>query len=138
MNKANTSGKETSFLDLSLKLTDSDVHINVDYKYDDFGFPIVNFPWLSGDVPRLHRKEFTFLSWLDLQGVVLPLLNFHSKIFTSKLLTQGYRYHKLRKIFGKFFRLNSKLLSKFGGYRFNHMFLKESLTRSYTVIWSTN
>ena len=53
VNKANTSGKETSFLDLSLKLTDSDVHINVDYKYDDFGFPIVNFPWLSGDVPRL-------------------------------------------------------------------------------------
>ena len=33
---------------------------------------------------------------------------------TSKLLTQGYRYHKLRKTFGKFFRSYSDLLSKFG------------------------
>ena len=33
---------------------------------------------------------------------------------TSKLLTQGYRYHKLRKTFGKFFRSYSELLSKFG------------------------
>ena len=29
-------------------------------------------------------------------------------------LTQGYRYHKLRKTFGKFFRSYSELLSKFG------------------------
>ena len=34
--------------------------------------------------------------------------------FASKLLTQGYRYHKLRKTFGKFFRSYSELLSKFG------------------------
>ena len=33
---------------------------------------------------------------------------------TSKLLTQGYRYHKLQKTFGKFFRSYSYLLSKFG------------------------
>ena len=41
---------------------------------------------------------------------------FHSKILQiiSKLLTQGYRYHKLRKTFGKFFRSYSELLSKFG------------------------
>ena len=32
---------------------------------------------------------------------------------TSKLLTQGYRHHKLRKIFGKFFRSYSELLSTF-------------------------
>ena len=35
-------------------------------------------------------------------------------LITSKLLTQGYRYHKLRKTFGKFFRSYSELLSKFG------------------------
>ena len=37
---------------------------------------------------------------------------------TSKLLTQGYRYHKLRKTFGKFFRSYSQLLSKFGDISF--------------------
>ena len=53
MNKANSSDKETSFLDLNIKVTGSDVHTSVYNKSDDFGFPIVYFPWLSGDVHRL-------------------------------------------------------------------------------------
>ena len=53
LNKANTSNKETSFIDLNIKVIGSDVHNSVYDKCDDFGFPIVNFPWLSGDVPRL-------------------------------------------------------------------------------------
>ena len=36
----------------------------------------------------------------------------------SKLLTQCYIYHKLRKTFGKFFRSYSELLSKFGAISF--------------------
>ena len=53
LNKANTSDKETSFLDLNIKVIGSDIRTSVHDKRDDFGFPIVNFPWLSGDVPRL-------------------------------------------------------------------------------------
>ena len=53
LNKANTSDKETSFLDLNIKVIDSDIHTSVYDKRDDFGFHIVNFQWLSGDVPRL-------------------------------------------------------------------------------------
>ena len=53
LNKANTSDKETSFLDLNIRIIGSDIHTSVYDKRDDFGFPIVNFPWLSGDVPRL-------------------------------------------------------------------------------------
>ena len=37
---------------------------------------------------------------------------------TSKLLTQGYRYHKLGKTFGKFFRSYSESLSKFSAISF--------------------
>ena len=51
LNKANTSDKETSFLDLNIKVIGSDVHTSIYDKRDDF--PIVNFPWLNGDVPRL-------------------------------------------------------------------------------------
>ena len=50
LNKANTSDKE---LDLNIKVIGSDIHTSVYDKRDDFGFLIVNFPWLSGDVPRL-------------------------------------------------------------------------------------
>ena len=51
----------------------------------------------------------------------------HSKNLqiTSKLLTQGYRYHKLRKTFGKFFRSYSEPLSKFGAISLNEYVSKE-------------
>ena len=42
----------------------------------------------------------------------------------SKLLTQGYIYHKLRKTFGKFFRSYSELLSKFGDISFQEYLSK--------------
>ena len=38
--------------------------------------------------------------------------------------TQGYRYHKLRKTFGKFFRSYSELLSKFGDISFQEYVFK--------------
>ena len=56
----------------------------------------------------------SFLSWLDLLGVALAFRISKNLQLTSKLLTQGYRYHKLRKTFGKFFRSYTDLLSKFG------------------------
>ena len=56
LNKANTSDKETSFLDLNIKVIGSDIHTSVYDKRDGFRFPIVNFPWLSDDVPRLPSK----------------------------------------------------------------------------------
>ena len=52
--------EETSFLDLNIKVIGSDIHTSVYDKRDDFGFPIVNFPWLSGDVPRLHHTYLHF------------------------------------------------------------------------------
>ena len=53
LNKANTSDKETSFLDFSMKVIGSNIHTRAYDKREDFGFLIVNFPWLTGDDPRL-------------------------------------------------------------------------------------
>ena len=53
LNKENTSDIDTSFLELNIKVIGSDIHTSVYDKRHDFGFPIVNIPWLSGDVPRL-------------------------------------------------------------------------------------
>ena len=39
--------------------------------------------------------------------------NTRNKIVTAKLLKQGYRYHKLRKTFSKFYRRHYDLESKF-------------------------
>ena len=39
--------------------------------------------------------------------------NPHNKSLTAKLFQQGYRYHKLRKTFSKFYRRHYELVSKF-------------------------
>ena len=39
--------------------------------------------------------------------------NARNKCLTAKLLQQGYRYHKLRKNFTKFYRRHYELISKF-------------------------
>ena len=120
LNKANTSDKETSFLDFNIKVIGSDIHTSVYDKCDDFGFPFVNFPWLSGDVPRLSSYGFNISQLVRFASCCTSILDFHSKNLqiTSKLLTQGYRYHKLRNTFGMFFRSYSQLLSKFGDISF--------------------
>ena len=39
--------------------------------------------------------------------------NARNKCLTAKLLNQGYRHHKLRKAFSKFYRRHYQLISKF-------------------------
>ena len=39
--------------------------------------------------------------------------NARNKLLTGKLLLQGYRYHKLRKTFSKFYRRHYELVSKY-------------------------
>ena len=126
LNKANTSDKETSFLDLNIKVIGSDIHTSVNDKRDDFGFPIVNFPWLCGDVPRLPSYGIYISQLVRFARCCTSVFDFHSKNLqiTSKLLIQGYRYHKLRKTFGKFFRSYSELLSKFGDISFQEYVFK--------------
>ena len=87
---------------------------------NDFGFPIVNFPWLSGAVPRLPSYGIYISQLVRFARYCTGVFYFHSKNpqNTSKLLTQSYRYHKLRKTFGKFFRSYSELLSNFGAILF--------------------
>ena len=87
---ANTSDKETSFLDLNIKVIGSVIHTSVYDKRDDFGFPIVYFPWLSGDVTRLPSYGI-YISQLVRFARCTSVLDFHSKNLqiTSKLLTQG-------------------------------------------------
>ena len=105
-NKANASDKETSFLDLNIKVVGSNIHTSVYDKRDDVGYPIVNFTWLSGEVPRLPSYGIYISQLVRFARCCTSVFDFHSKNLqiTSKLLTQGYRYHKLRKMFWKFFR----------------------------------
>ena len=80
LNKANTSDKETSLLDINTQVIGSDIHTSVYDERDDFGFPIVNFPWLSGDVPRLPSYGVLHMSRLvRFARCCTSISDFHSK-----------------------------------------------------------
>ena len=108
LNKANTSDTEAPFLDLHLSISNG-------YKRDDFDFDIVNFPFLDGDVPRSTSYGVYIFQLIRFARVSSHVVDFNArnKSLTAKLLQQGYRYHKLRKTFAKFYRRHYELVSKF-------------------------
>ena len=84
-------------------------------KRDVFDFEIVNFPFLDGDVPRstCYGVYISQLIRFARASSYVADFNTRNKLLTQKLLKQGYRYHKLRKTFSKFYRRYYDLISKF-------------------------
>ena len=86
-------------------------------KRDDFDFDIVtcNFPFLDGGVPRRPSYGVYISQLIRFARVCSHVDDFNTrnKCLTAKLLKQGYRYHKLRKAFSKFYRRHYELISNF-------------------------
>ena len=63
--------------------------------------------------PVLPLTGFTFLNLFGLlECLVTWLISIPVVSLIAKLLQQGYRYHKLRKTFSKFYRRHYELVSK--------------------------
>ena len=75
----------------------------------------VNFPFLDGDVPRRASYGVYISHLIRFARVCNHVADFSelNKCLTAKLLQQGYRYHKLRKTFSKFYRRHYELISKY-------------------------
>ena len=101
LNKANVSDTEASFLDLHLSLSDGFVQTKIFNKRNDFDFDIANFPFLDGDVPRSTSYGVYISQLIRFARLSSHVGDFNTrnKVFTAKLLRQGYRYHKLHKAF---------------------------------------
>ena len=115
LNKANTSDTEAPFLDLHLSISTGFVSPKIYDKRDDFDFDMVNFPFLDGDVPRSTSYGVNISQLIRFARVSSHVADFNAcnESLTAQLLQQGYRYHKLRKIFSKFYRRHYELVSKF-------------------------
>ena len=113
LNKANTSDTEAPFLDLLLSNSNGFVSSKIYDRRDDFD--IVNFPFLDGDVPHStsYGVYISQLTWFARVSSHVANFNARNKSLTAKLLQQGYRYHRLRKTFSKFYRRHYELVSKF-------------------------
>ena len=93
-------------MDLHLSISDCFVRTKLFDKRDDFDFDIVNISFLDGDIPR-STSYGIYISQLNRFARVfshVDNLNTRNKVLTAKPLRQGYRYHKVRKAFSKFYR----------------------------------
>ena len=115
LNKANASDNEAAFLDLNLSIYNDTVSTKIYDKRDDFDFDIVNFPFLDGDVPRRPSYGVYISQLIRFARASSHVDDFNNRnrFLTAKLLKQGYRYHKLRKAFSKFYRRHFELIKKY-------------------------
>ena len=115
LNKANSSDTEAPFLVLNLSITNGIVSSKIYDKRDDFNFEIVNIPFLDGDVPRSPSYGVYISQLIRFARVCSNVDDFNNRnlFLTAKLLKQGYRYHKIRKAFAKFYHRHSELIVKY-------------------------
>ena len=108
-------------------------------KRDDFDFDIVNFPFLDGDVPRRASYGVYISQLIRFARVCNHVTDFHArnKSLTAKLLQQGYRYHKLRKTFSRFYRRHYELISKYN-VGLKTLLLRVFRNQNFMVTWFTN
>ena len=73
----------------SYSCVDDDFDLSFHVKRDDFGFLIVNFPWLSGDIHQLPSYGNYISQMIRFDRYCASLLDFHAKTLqiTSKLLS---------------------------------------------------
>ena len=136
LNKANTSDKGTSFLDLNVKLLVVTFipAFTTNAMTSDF-LSLISHTWVV-TFQDSHRTVFTFRSWLDLLGVVLAFWISILKI--SKLLQNCW--HRVLDITSFEKHLESSLDHTLNFcrnlviFRSRNISQKESLTRSSTVI----
>ena len=105
LNKANSSDTEAPFLNLSI--TNGIVSSKINDKRDDFNF--------DGDVPRSPSYGVYISQLICFARVCSNVDDFNNRnlFLTAKLLKQGYRYHKIRKAFSKFYHRHSELIIKY-------------------------
>ena len=101
LNKANTTDTEAPFSDLHLSISNGFISSKIYDKREDFDFDIVNFPFLNGDVPRRPSYGVYISQLIRFARVCSHVDDFNTrnKCLTAKLLKQGYRYHKLKRLF---------------------------------------
>ena len=75
----------------------------------------MNFPFLDGDVPRSTSNGVYISQLIRFARVSSQVDDFNTrnKVLIAKLLRQGYRYHKIRRAFSKFYQRHFDTVSKY-------------------------
>ena len=106
LSEANTSGAGALFLGLRLSVSGGFVSSGIYDKRDDFGFDIVGFPFLDGDVPRRPSYGVYISQLIRFARVCSHVddISTRNKCLAAGLLRQGCRCRGLGGAFSKFYR----------------------------------
>ena len=82
---------------------------------NDFYHEIVNSPFYDGDVPCPLSNRVYISQLFRFARVCCNVNNFTNirPFLTARLLKQGNRYHKIRKLFSKFYHIHTDLIVKY-------------------------
>jgi hypothetical protein len=112
--------QQVHFLDLDILITGPCFSYSIYDKRDNFDFPIVSFPDLSGNIPS-RQSYGVFISQLVrfARGCLL-FKDFKSRaiLLTTKLLSQHFLLHRLQAAYTKFCFRHKSLILKYGIYPF--------------------
>ena len=115
LNKANSDNHHCPFLDINFQISHGKLNTKIYDKRDDFSFPIVNYPFLDGDVPLAPSYGVYISQLVRFARVCNNVSDFNERnlFIREKLLQQGFRYHKLVKTFTKFYYRYETLVQKY-------------------------
>ena len=107
---------QANYLDLSIEIKSGKIHTSLFDKRDAFGFTIVNFPDLSGNIPE-KQSYGVFVSQLIRYGRCYQDLEDcckRTRLLVDRLVRQNFSLHQLARTFEKFAESNYELLFKYG------------------------
>ena len=108
--------QKVNFLDLHLEIKNQQFFYCLFDKRDNFNFPIVNFPCLSGNIPTRQSYSVFLAQLIRYCRGCQYAQDFHSrtKILTLKLLKQCFLLPQLQRTYSKFLDKYLPILLKYG------------------------
>ena len=107
--------QEVNYLDLHLEIKDSTIQYQLFDKRDKFGFAIVNFPDLSGNIPTSQSYGVFISQLVRYARCCQKFVNFKDRTLNlvQRLVKQNFKFTKLCHSFTKFSKKYSHLLKKY-------------------------
>ena len=109
--------KSASYLDLHLEIdNEGRLKTKLYDKRDDFSFPIVNFPFLSSNIPAAPAYGVYISQLIRYSRACISYHDFLSRglLLTRKLLNQEFQMVKLKSSLRKFYGRHHELVDRYG------------------------
>lgn len=107
---------QANYLDLSIEIKNGKIHTSLFDKRDAFGFAIVNFPDLSGNIPEKQSYGVFVSQLIRYARCCQDLADFRERTrkLVDRLVRQNFSLLKLASTFEKFAESHYELLFKYG------------------------